>query len=289
MSKYANKKITHSGKKKRRVQESNDNYQYRYDEDEGIASDDETEDQYQYQDQDQKSNDNTSDNSNDNSNDNVSNNSNDNTSDNDETSDNYSQNHHNRHHRRRYRCHEKCRKKCRGKCQYECDIERPCPEPEPECCKPSPCSKECRIHPECPLKLLKYTGFSTNGDITSFLALAGDIHIIVFKNIQYIMNRALSFVIPKCICDNCGNCYTLSLDPDVQVDDLNGNHIAVKTVEAQDKFYVVIPITDGMITDCNLTLYFIKLKIDLTPTETCDCSTYLCSDAWRWIPSVITD
>jgi hypothetical protein len=159
---------------------------------------------------------------------------------------------------------------------------------EDECGKPQ--RKSCGIHPECPLKLLKYIEFSSDGSASQVLALCGEIQIVTFKQLQYMVGKSLSFVIPKCICDEdeqCGQCFTLTLDPNVIIDDVNGVQILVSIIETPDKYYIVIPIVDGTISGCgDLVLYFINLKILLTPVASCNPSS--CVDAWRWLPSIIS-
>jgi hypothetical protein len=164
---------------------------------------------------------------------------------------------------------ESC-KSCKSSCKSSC----------------KPCNKEYQIHPECPLKLLKYTQFSSSGCISIFLALAGDLQVIVFKNIQYMVNRVLGFVIPRCICDESCQCYALTLDPNVVIDDVNIMSVGVGIIETQDRYYITIPITAAMISNCNLILYFMNLKINLSPVSSC---TTVVADAWRWIPIVVSD
>lgn len=138
-------------------------------------------------------------------------------------------------------------------------------------CKKNYCDKSYKIHPLCPLKLMRYTVVSC-GDIKEVLSLVGSPQEIRFTNLLYLAGRAISLIVPRYIHDNCGQLYKICVVEDIIVVDINNNTLNVVTVLSQDntKYYISIPVTEDTFYDCELILQFVNLTLNLEKIEMCE-------------------
>ncbi|VBB18542.1 hypothetical protein YASMINEVIRUS_1005 [Yasminevirus sp. GU-2018] len=153
-----------------------------------------------------------------------------------------------------------------------------------KCCD-NDCDDICdnALHPICPLKLMRHIDINPDNTKSIYLLNVGDPQKLVFKCANFLSNKSLLFVIPKCIVNECCEAYTLTLDPEVIIHNANTALIPVQIFVLDDGTYIKIPVTETMIVNCDLILYVNKIKINLTPADSC--TTNNCDNAWRWIPS----
>lgn len=161
----------------------------------------------------------------------------------------------------------------------------------PEECDTNACACECsdlcdiEIHPTCPLRLVRNI-FVDCESIFETLQIMGSLQQVAFKYLQYLVGGYLILVIPKFIVDKCKNVYCIDLDTDVRISDVNFTKLNVIVITHENAHYVKIPITDLMFSDCDLILYFTKLRMLLTEVIS-PCNVTVCNKAWKWLPSVV--
>jgi hypothetical protein len=127
--------------------------------------------------------------------------------------------------------------------------------------------------------------------VKSILSLQGSPQEIRFTNVQYLMGRAVSLIVPRFIFDNCGKIYEICIE-NVVVEDINNNKLKTVITLSQDevKYYIGIPTSESTFFDCDLVIQFVKFTLKLEPIKLCDnnaCLRTCVNDAWCWVPSVI--
>lgn len=169
--------------------------------------------------------------------------------------------------------HKKHNKQNHDDCEKNCDA----------------CEKKCNdvcvvdIHPECPIKLMRHMDIVDDAMI-EFLHSVGHLQQLVFKNINYLIGKSVMFIVPKFLIDNCDNAYSLVLDSDVQLMDVNYANVDVQIFSIENFYGIKIPVNQNMFDEQNdYILYVNKIRIDLTKINKCDVRDI--SNAWKWLPS----
>jgi hypothetical protein len=154
-----------------------------------------------------------------------------------------------------------------------------------------------KICPECPLELVEVKIFDDCGKFSnSKLTLYNNPHILKFTNASYLIDRQLTYVIPKYIYNEEGIMYEVIIDEIVIKEFQNNSEVDYEIKDATENicaYYLIIPITEEMVVDCDII--FEICKFDLTLKRNCnhECentcnrcnkdSKNKCYAIWKWI------
>lgn len=152
--------------------------------------------------------------------------------------------------------------------------------------------KEGDLHPEEPLRLIKFLVISSDGTLSYALKLRTTPTKLLFKNVGYLIGNTLTFVIPKYVTDSSTipQLYQVSVNAsNINIVDTNDKAVPFNIISPVDGcvYYLNIAIKDSLACYEDLTLTFNQFDLALTtvisPTQ---CSLPIL-DQWRWFPSVV--
>jgi hypothetical protein len=148
-----------------------------------------------------------------------------------------------------------------------------------------------RLHPECPLELIKFTAINPDGSTSIVLKIRSKEQKLTFKDALYLTDYSLTFTIPKYIYDNDDNFYMIQKPnpTNIKIIDMSGNQIPINIIESTCVYYLNIFIMDDFFCYNDLILTFTKFNLVLQ--KTCKTDEIVCdvpvSHQWQWIASVV--
>ena len=130
--------------------------------------------------------------------------------------------------------------------------------------------KEGDLHPEEPLRLIKFLVIGSDGTITYALKLRDTPTKLMFKCVSYLIGNSLTFVIPKYIFDHAKppQLYQVSVDETkIKIVDMNQQPVAFNIIPANPPcaYYLNISITEYLECYGELILTFTQFDLALTP------------------------
>lgn len=150
-----------------------------------------------------------------------------------------------------------------------------------------------KISPDKPIEFMRFTSISPCGKTVSILKLCCPLQEITFENGLCLVGNAVTLKVPKYICGEDGVFYEVlkPTEDDISIQDINMEDLEVTIVEShcKDLYYVTIPVTEEMLSECKLVIRICKFNLTLDQLSCCEAHRIKkCrKEGWKWIPSMI--
>jgi hypothetical protein len=154
--------------------------------------------------------------------------------------------------------------------------------------------KEGALHPEEPMRLIKFIVINSDGTYSYALKLRTTPIKLIFKNVGYLIGNNLTFVIPKYVNDSANQLYQIEQPSKINIVDMDNKIVPFNIIPAKATcvFYLNITIKDTLACYGDLILTFNQFDLALThipkPYSLAANCTHPNPDQWRWFASSVT-